>query len=289
MRTSPTTYKLTAGLALASLLPGALAAADTATLHVHHRLLHLSSDLELPQFEHRGAIDLSPPPNQQLTTAVSSSSSPAFQPDSGSSAKIEEWINRWKDDPAYHSGEIFYQVALQKREEDTPDMWDVQSVRLCHVPLSTSDSFVLHLTPSAKSLIHRQGEDEPKPSFDDRDDPLVEWFSYYVDPVPRDGSCSPATLGKTVATKKGKKQPQLALLSNSTVEVRDVRYTPKVALRPPTPMTSTGEPIRPPPEKSFLQKYWMYIGAFMLILAVATPPETEEGPDNAAGAGARRK
>ncbi|KAG9042038.1 hypothetical protein FS837_011429 [Tulasnella sp. UAMH 9824] len=286
MRPSPTSYtNLATGLALASLLPGALAA----TLHVHHRLLHLSSDVELPQFEHRGAIDLSPPPAQRLVTAASGSG-PTFQPDSGSSAKIEEWINRWKDQPAYHEGEIFYQVALQKREEDGPETWDVQSVRLCHVPLSTSDSFVLHLTPSAKSVVDRQGGDEPK-SFDDRD-ALVEWFSYYVDPVPRDGSCSPATLGSN-GTKKGKKQPQAALLSNSTVEVRDVRYTPKVALRPPTPMTTTGEPIRPPPEKSFLQKYWMYIGAFMLVLAVATPPETEEGPDNggarAGAGGARRK
>lgn len=121
MRPSPTSYT-TAGLALATLLPGALAA----TLHVHHRLLHLSSDVELPQFEHRGAIDLSPPA-QRLATA---SSSPTFQPDSGSSAKIEEWINRWKDEPAYHEGEIFYQVALQKREEDRPETWDVQSVRL---------------------------------------------------------------------------------------------------------------------------------------------------------------
>lgn len=117
-----TTRSLTTGLALASLLlPGALAA----TLQVHHRLLHLSSDVELPQFEHRGAIDLSPP-----GSASSSILTSTFQPDSGSFAKIEEWINRWKGDPTYHNGEIFYQVALQRAEQDTPDMWDVQSVRL---------------------------------------------------------------------------------------------------------------------------------------------------------------
>lgn len=120
-----TTRSLTTGLALASLLlPGALAA----TLQVHHRLLHLSSDVELPQFEHRGAIDLSPPGSSASTS--SSILTTKFQPDSGSSAVIEEWINRWKKDPTYHNGEIFYQVALQRAEEDTPDMWDVQSVRL---------------------------------------------------------------------------------------------------------------------------------------------------------------
>ncbi|KAG8946688.1 hypothetical protein FRC04_011466 [Tulasnella sp. 424] len=276
-----TTRSLTTGLALASLLlPGALAA----TLQVHHRLLHLSSDVELPQFEHRGAIDLSPP-----GSASSSILTTKFQPDSGSSAVIEEWINRWKKDPTYHNGEIFYQVALQRAEEDTPDMWDVQSVRLCHVPFSTSDTFVLHLSPSAKSVIDREGESK---SFDDRN--LVEWFSYYVDPVPRDGSCSPATLGPSGSSssntnKRKKPQPPAPLLSNSTVEVRDVVFTPKVALRPPLPMSSTGEPIKPPPEKSFLQKYWMYIGAVMLVLAVAAPPESEEGPDNGAGAGPGRK
>ncbi|KAG8985438.1 hypothetical protein FRB90_004700, partial [Tulasnella sp. 427] len=123
-----TKSRMIKGLAL-SLLGSSLATVAAATtLQVHHRIVHLSSDLEIPQFEHRGAIvDVLPQsPNQQASPSQSTS----FRSDSGSVAKIEEWVDTWKDDPAYRSGEILYQVALQRKKDDTIDLWDVQSVRL---------------------------------------------------------------------------------------------------------------------------------------------------------------
>lgn len=41
-------------------------------------------------------------------------------------------------------------------------------------------------------------------------------------------------------------------------------YRPE--LRAPPPFTPQGEVVKPVPEKSFIQKYWMYIAALVLIL-----------------------
>ena len=37
-------------------------------------------------------------------------------------------------------------------------------------------------------------------------------------------------------------------------------------LRTPPPLTAEGEPVKPEPEKTFLQKYWLYIVAAMFAL-----------------------
>lgn len=37
-------------------------------------------------------------------------------------------------------------------------------------------------------------------------------------------------------------------------------------LRPPPPLTPEGQVVTPEPEKSFLQKYWIYILAFFVFL-----------------------
>ena len=42
-------------------------------------------------------------------------------------------------------------------------------------------------------------------------------------------------------------------------------------LRPPPPLTPEGKVVTPEPEKSFLQKYWIYILAFMAILSQFSP------------------
>lgn len=43
-------------------------------------------------------------------------------------------------------------------------------------------------------------------------------------------------------------------------------------LRSPPPLTPEGQVITPEPEKSFLQKYWIYILALMAFLGQFSPP-----------------
>ena len=42
-------------------------------------------------------------------------------------------------------------------------------------------------------------------------------------------------------------------------------------LRSPPPLTPEGQVVTPEPEKSFLQKYWIYILALMVILGQFSP------------------
>ncbi|KAF9645667.1 hypothetical protein BDM02DRAFT_3119810 [Thelephora ganbajun] len=43
-------------------------------------------------------------------------------------------------------------------------------------------------------------------------------------------------------------------------------------LRSPPPLTPEGKVATPEPEKSFTQKYWVYIVALMVILGQFSPP-----------------
>lgn len=128
----------------------------------------------------------------------------------------------------------------------------------CHLPTSTSDTISFVPTPSGDRI----------------------WaFDYYVAPIPADGSC-PKTVAKTSA---------LESFSNTTVALRWRNFPlvyvlsliffvyglwltlttdndNRTTLRNPIPLTQTGQPVAPPVEKSFFQKYWMYIlGGVMLL------------------------
>ena len=41
-------------------------------------------------------------------------------------------------------------------------------------------------------------------------------------------------------------------------------YRPE--LRAPPPLTPEGQVVTPEPEKSFIQKYWIYIAGFLIVL-----------------------
>lgn len=55
---------------------------------------------------------------------------------------------------------------------------------------------------------------------------------------------------------------------NITIAIHSARLPPLPELKTPPPMTAEGEPVKPAPEKSFLQKYWMYIVAILLALSM---------------------
>jgi len=50
-------------------------------------------------------------------------------------------------------------------------------------------------------------------------------------------------------------------------------------LRAPPPLTPEGQVVTPEPEKSFLQKYWIYILAVMVVLGQFSPPLARTLPD----------
>lgn len=45
-----------------------------------------------------------------------------------------------------------------------------------------------------------------------------------------------------------------------------IEYDSRPELRSPPPLTPEGQVVTPEPEKSFIQKYWIYVLAFVVIV-----------------------
>ncbi|KAF8138449.1 hypothetical protein EV363DRAFT_1155534 [Boletus edulis] len=149
-----------------------------------------------------------------------------------------------------------YQVALE-RPGVTDDVWPTSVVKACHLPGSTSAHLTIHFSPSG----------------------LPFAVDHFVSPVPHDGSCP--------ALDTHKSYPAL----NTTISLMLPRQPPQRVhfltpeLRTPPPLTAEGEPMAPAPEKSFLQKYWIYIVVILGVLLISGPADEPAG--NGGGQGGR--
>ncbi|KAF9226593.1 hypothetical protein BS17DRAFT_492648 [Gyrodon lividus] len=142
-----------------------------------------------------------------------------------------------------------YQVALQRL--GVPDgVWPVSVVKACHVPGSTLSSLNIHFSASG----------------------LPFALDYFVSPAPHDGSCPSET---------HKSYPA----HNTTVKLTSPRQPPLPELRTPPPLTPQGEPIAPVPEKSFVQKYWVYMVIVLGALLISGPTDEPSGSGGGAKGG----
>ncbi|PPQ83274.1 hypothetical protein CVT25_004013 [Psilocybe cyanescens] len=164
-----------------------------------------------------------------------------------------------------HTAEALYQVALEHEGDTSEAFWDYSSVKACYLSKTSADTILLHLS-SGESI------------------PFA--IDYFVSPIPHDGSCPQTKSSKTSS-------PSAALKTfankvqrlNSTVLLKRPETPPLPELRAPPPLTPEGEVVKPVPEKSFIQKYWMYMVAVVLILAVGSGPEDPEQPRRGGGGG----
>ncbi|KAG6336687.1 hypothetical protein ID866_2394 [Astraeus odoratus] len=100
-------------------------------------------------------------------------------------------------------------------------------------------------------------------------------LDYFVSSVSPNGACpSPSETPKSYPA------------NNTTVLVKSPHSPPSPRLRAPPPLTPDGTPVAPVPEKSFLQKYWIYIFVVFAALMLSAPPE--EPASNGNGRGAAR-
>jgi hypothetical protein len=180
-----------------------------------------------------------------------------------------------------------YQLALEHEGDTSNALWDISSVKIvclaviyissltphtlyqCHLDKASSETLILH-------LLNAQDYN-----------PFA--LDYFVSPIPHDGSCREPHISK-----KGP-SPSISLQNfadkiqhlNSTIHLRRpdspplyvpkfihlLRYIQHILYRPelhaPPPLTPQGEVVQPVPEKSFLQKYWMYIAALLLIFCMS--------------------
>jgi len=149
-----------------------------------------------------------------------------------------------------------YQVAIG--DASMAEMqWDISSVRVCYLQHITSELIRLHTL--------------------DRHITKPYAIDYFVSPVPHDGTCPKSRSKKTSAGKSPfhpfAEHDQL----NTTVVLQGTRYPPLPELAIPPPLSAEGSPVVPVPEKSFLQKYWMYIGIVLFAFMITgSGPEEEQ-------------
>ncbi|KAK0468161.1 uncharacterized protein EV420DRAFT_1503120 [Desarmillaria tabescens] len=133
-----------------------------------------------------------------------------------------------------------YQVAL-----DHSDRWEFSSVKFCHLAQPFAEDLIIHTADLS----------------------IPYAIDYFVSPIPQDGSC-PKTFWV---------DPSRAGPINTTITLRPRHFPPLPELRAPPPLTPQGEPVQPPEEKSFFQKYWMYIAAVLIALTLSGGAPEEEG------------
>ncbi|KAG5648941.1 hypothetical protein DXG03_000290 [Asterophora parasitica] len=148
------------------------------------------------------------------------------------------------------SSPLLYQIALERA--GTPQaQWDISSVKACHLHQATSESIHLHVLDAHS----------PKPYA----------LDYFVAPIPHDAACP--RRGSQKATTHASLKSFASV--SSTVILKGPRFPPPPQLTTPPSISPEGETIVPVPEKSFLQKYWMYIVGLVIITVLSGGPEEE--------------
>ncbi|KAF8341307.1 uncharacterized protein EI90DRAFT_3033476 [Cantharellus anzutake] len=139
------------------------------------------------------------------------------------------------------SEEGYYQVALEYPLGTPSENWPLVSAKACHLSPRTSD--VLTLVADGNGIVSR--------------------LNYHILNIPQDGSCPSV-------------RPSIPPTFNTTVHIKHPNPVPTPILRPLPAISPDGRPVQPPPEKSFLQKYWIYILPLFIILLIT--PEDEPPP-----------
>ncbi|KAF9451654.1 hypothetical protein P691DRAFT_772955 [Macrolepiota fuliginosa MF-IS2] len=213
-----------------------LLTAAESTHTIHHRVYHAT----LPSL----------PYSQHGTIHITDDAPPVFHPSPTLSEDLAAFSQL--DVPL---DSLFYQVALQRKGEDQSS-WDFSSIKACHLPQVTSQTIILH-TQDAKPFA----------------------VDYFASPIPLDGSCpqpGPRPKKKLIPISPFTAFAENVRGLNTTVLLKSPHAPPLPELRNPQPVTPAGLPIQPVPEKSFIQKYWMYIAtAFVVLLLVGGE---DEGP-----------
>ncbi|KAL5527414.1 hypothetical protein ACEPAG_6205 [Sanghuangporus baumii] len=171
--------------------------------------------------------------------------------------EVQDSLAQFYNDVKGNSAAL-YQIALQTvpaGEEFDPvgERLGISAVKACHIPIASAEYLTLHLD--------RKG--------------LPFHVDYYLGGVPVSGACPSSKQLRTLNL------DQYTWLhpSNTTVRIRRGTHPPLPELRTPPPLSPKGQVLQPEPEKTFVQKYWIYMAAGLALLLVAggSPPEEEGG------------
>lgn len=142
---------------------------------------------------------------------------------------------------------LWYQVAVGNDEQGVDDTsrWPMSSVKLCYLPVSNLTANI-HISPFTQSVsgIH---------------------LSLSSDSLPKDGSCP----SHVRAVRNTHLDMTIEMITPQTIPTLQAAGSSPAMPRvdPQTGETIAAEGVQP--EKTFLQKYWMYLFGAMLILGMS--------------------
>lgn len=195
--------------------------APTTSYHLFHRIVSPSSPLEAPPFTPRALVSLLPEVHLVPDADPSLSS---FQDEEGA--------------PTHPPKDALYQLALIRPGDIHEGHFSMSSVKACHIIDTAVNSDRITLLKSRNGTVYG--------------------VEYFLENIPHDGSCPRRTKKSTRSIRSVEEIP-LFTGGNTTVLFKQPSLPPLPALRTPPPLSPQGTPVVPPEEKSFLQKYWMYI------------------------------
>ncbi|GJE84069.1 hypothetical protein PsYK624_001440 [Phanerochaete sordida] len=221
------------------------------SLRVLQRIFHPARPSE--PFVDRGALQLAYPPHGHRAGPVAA----AFVQDADATPAAE-YVKAYvaanadaadAEEPVDLDAAL-YQLALVHPGDTQSAQWHVSSVKACHLAHATAEHFTLHLSAAGEPYA----------------------LDYFVGPVPHDGACTgSAKARRRLLAEHGTR------IANSSVALKAPTHPPLPSLRAPPQLSAEGKVVVPPAEKSFIQKYWMYIAIAFLALAVSGSPAEEEG------------
>ncbi|KAF9057687.1 hypothetical protein BJ165DRAFT_1422473 [Panaeolus papilionaceus] len=211
--------------------------AVSATISLHHRIFH--PNLPALSYLPRGTIDLA-------------SGQPVLTPEDDLPEHFAGFIEALQGIEKPEN--TLYQVALEHEGDSAEALWDFSSVQVCYLAEAAAQTVVLHSPPSSTS------------------NPFA--LDYFLSPINHDGSCPSNVSGFPVSAASSLESFSKTISTiNTTVLLRSPKVPPSPELRLPPQISAEGEVVKPPPEKSFIQKYWMYMVAVLLVFLVSGSDE----------------
>jgi len=125
----------------------------SANVNLYHRVIHPSLR-DLP-YAHRASISFPPDSNPIMVSSLQLYDS---------LVSFSEMLETLQDTDG-----ALYQLALEHEGDTSNALWDLSSVKICHLDKASYETLILHLT---------DGQDYNPFALD-----------YFVSPIPHDGSC----------------------------------------------------------------------------------------------------
>ncbi|KAJ3491455.1 hypothetical protein NLI96_g695 [Meripilus lineatus] len=211
-----------------------------ASFRIHHRIL-VPSTPDLP-FTERASLLL---PHSGPRTSASLVPSETLPTDfSAFSTSLQSLYNDNKLQNA------LYQLALERPSDKDQSHWHTSSVKACHLIHASKEAITLHLASDGSPYA----------------------IDYFLGPLPHDAQCPK----QPSSSQTNSKALDLKPITNTSLILRYPTLPPLPQLRTPPPLTQQGNPVEPVPEKTFLQKYWVYILLALAALVLTPGPPDEE-------------